>query len=99
MRAAGSHSLLTGRMPAVERASGVAAAKPSGSANCARRQMRMPECRRCRRVQPRCELRATSLGFVCLEHGELGKESRCAKLELDVKHADRAARRTERVRA
>jgi hypothetical protein len=37
----------------------------------------MPICHRCGRMQPRGELRKTSLGFVCLEGGELGRFSRC----------------------
>lgn len=59
----------------------------------------MPECRRCHRVLPRSEVRATSLGFVCLEYGEIRKESRCAKIERELHAAARAAVREERAAA
>jgi hypothetical protein len=50
----------------------------------------MPVCRRCGRDHPRCEVRKTKLGFVCLEYGELGKFSRCAQLEKAKRAAVRA---------
>jgi hypothetical protein len=53
----------------------------------------MPVCRRCQRDQPRCEVRKTKLGYVCLEYGELRKFSRCAKLEKQLRAAARTATR------
>jgi hypothetical protein len=53
----------------------------------------MPVCRRCQRDQPRCEVRKTKLGYVCLEYGELRKFSRCAKLEKQLRAAAPTATR------
>jgi hypothetical protein len=53
----------------------------------------MPQCYRCERTLPTGELRRTKLGYVCLEGGELGKESRCLRIEKERKQAARAGRR------
>ena len=49
----------------------------------------MPTCHRCGRLQPTGELRRTSLGFVCLEGGELGKSSRCLRLAAERRAVER----------
>jgi hypothetical protein len=45
----------------------------------------MPECWRCGRTRPTCELRQTSRGFLCKERAprELGTYSRCCLIESD----------------
>lgn len=49
----------------------------------------MPECRRCQRVQPTCEVRRTKLGWLCKDNGP---GTRCWTIFREL----RAARRERR---
>lgn len=54
----------------------------------------MPECRRCRRTLPSCEVRRTSLGHLCKDNG---KGSRCWTIWRELRAAARRGRRRETV--
>lgn len=54
----------------------------------------MPECHRCRRVQPTAELRRTKLGWVCRDNG---RGTRCRELVLRARRFS-AALTYERIR-
>jgi hypothetical protein len=55
----------------------------------------MPECRRCARVLATCELRRTTLGYVC-KPGWLG--DRCVALTRERREQEHGARPGKRLR-
>lgn len=49
----------------------------------------MPQCRHCLRDRPTCEVRRTTLGFVCKERSELREHSRCMKIAAELRATGR----------
>jgi hypothetical protein len=56
----------------------------------------MPQCHRCRRVQPTAEVRRTKLGWLCKDNW---RGSRCWAIARAIKQAERVRRREERAAA
>lgn len=55
----------------------------------------MPECRKCHRVQPTCEVRRTKLGWLCKDNGN---GTRCWQIARELRARARSERRAARER-